>query len=241
VTGETCPAERKATEQVLNVGYGRCAIRSREKDCLWREISTFHLHLTELMEAEISPPSLLGQRDGLPLHCEWNPGSPYHLGNKNRRTWIKRRETQDMFPRERTMGYSLIADVIVAVHVAYVGYVVIGQLFIWLGLAFRWRWVRNPWFRWTHLIMMGIVGAEAILNIECPLTHWERDFRGLAGQETSGTSFVGRLLHNLIFVDWPLWVLNSSHVAFALVVLATFVLAPPRRRVLGSVGKIAPS
>ena len=129
------------------------------------------------------------------------------------------------------MGYSLIADAIVGVHVAYVTYVVIGQLLIWLGLAFRWSWVRNPWFRWTHLIMMVIVGAEAILDIECPLTRWERDFRGLAGQETSGTSFVGRLLHSLIFLDWPPWVLNGLHVGFALVVLGTFVLAPPRRRV----------
>jgi hypothetical protein len=68
------------------------------------------------------------------------------------------------------MGYRLIADAIVAVHVAYVAYVVIGQLLIWLGLTFRWSWVRNPWFRWTHLIMMVIVGAEALLDIECPLT-----------------------------------------------------------------------
>ncbi len=132
------------------------------------------------------------------------------------------------------MGYSLIADAIVAVHVAYVSYVVLGQLLIWLGLAFRWRWVRNPWFRWTHLIMIVIVGGEAVLDIECPLTHWEGHFRELAGEKTSGTSFVGRLLHNLIFVDWPPWAINTLHIAFALVVLATFILAPPRRRVLSS-------
>ena len=128
------------------------------------------------------------------------------------------------------MRYSLIADAIVAVHVAYVSYVVLGQLLIWLGLAMRWRWVRNPWFRWTHLIMMVIVGGEAMLDIECPLTRWERQFRKLAGQEASGTSFLGRLLHDLIFVNWPPPVINGLHIAFALVVLATFVLAPPRQR-----------
>ncbi len=128
------------------------------------------------------------------------------------------------------MGYSLVADAIVAVHVAYVSYVVLGQLLIWFGLALRWMWVRNPWFRWTHLIMIVIVGGEAMLDIECPLTRWERHFRELAGQETSGTSFIGRLLHNLIFVDWPPLGINSLHVAFALVVLATFLLAPPRHR-----------
>ena len=95
----------------------------------------------------------------------------------------------------------------------------------------RWRWVRNPWFRWTHLIMIVIVGVEAVLNIECPLTNWESRFRELAGQTASSESFVGRLLHNLIFVSWPPWVIESLHVIFALVVLATFVLAPPRRRI----------
>ena len=128
------------------------------------------------------------------------------------------------------MGYGLLSDAVVAIHVAYVSYVVLGQLLIWLGLMLRWRWVRNPWFRWTHLVMIVLVGVEAILNIECPLTSLESRFRELAGQTVSGESFVGRLLHNLIFVDWPPWVIDSSHVVFALVVLATFVLAPPRRR-----------
>ncbi len=125
------------------------------------------------------------------------------------------------------MGYGILADAIVAVHVAYVSYVVLGQLAIWLGLALRWRWVRNPWFRWTHLVMMTIVGLEAALNIECPLTRWESGLRELAGEPVSGESFVGRLLHNVIFVDWSAWVVNCLHIAFALLVLGTFVLAPP--------------
>jgi len=142
------------------------------------------------------------------------------------------------------MGYGILADVMVAIHVAYVSYVVLGQLAIWLGLVLCWPWVRNPWFRWSHLIMIAIVGGEAVLGIECPLTRWERELRLLAGQATSGESFMGRLMHNLIFVSWPEWVINSLHVGFALLVLATFVLAPPRRR-FGStqvyVGKEAPT
>jgi hypothetical protein len=128
------------------------------------------------------------------------------------------------------MAYGLLADLLVAVHVTYVAYVVLGQLLIWLGLALRWSWIRNPWFRWTHLIMILIVGGEAIADIECPLTRWEHVCRAWARQPVSGESFVGRLLHNLIFVDWPPWVINALHVGFALVVLGTFVLAPPRAR-----------
>lgn len=128
------------------------------------------------------------------------------------------------------MAYGLLADIVVALHVAYVSYVVFGQLLIWLGLALHWAGVLNPWFRWTHLFMMLIVGGEAALDIECPLTRWERNLRVLAGREVSGESFMGRLMHNLIFVDWPPWAINTLHIVFALVVLGTFVLAPPRRR-----------
>jgi hypothetical protein len=126
------------------------------------------------------------------------------------------------------MAYGILADAMVAIHVAYVSYVVFGQLAIWLGLALRWRWVRNPWFRWTHLIMILIVTVEAIFDITCPLTAWEGDLRDLAGQPRSGESFVGRLLHNLIFVDWSPWIINCIHVGFGLLVLATFIFAGPR-------------
>src|SRR6185437_11305528 len=132
-------------------------------------------------------------------------------------------------PGRPAMGYGILADGMVAIHVAYVSYVVLGQLAIWLGLALGWRWVLNPWFRWTHLIMIAIVAGEALLDITCPLTRWEGDLRRLAGQPTSGESFVGRLLHSLIFVNWSPWVINCLHVGFALLVLGTFVLAPPRR------------
>lgn len=131
------------------------------------------------------------------------------------------------------MAYGLLADVVLAVHLAYLSYAVFGQVLIWLGWTRRWLWVRNPWFRWTHLFLMGIVGGEALLNLECPLTGWERQFRQLAGQEVSGEPFLGRLLHNLTFMDWPLWALNSLQAAFALAALGTFVLAPPRRETRG--------
>ena len=41
------------------------------------------------------------------------------------------------------MGYAFWADVIVALHAAYVGFVVIGELIIVVGALCRWRWVRG--------------------------------------------------------------------------------------------------
>src|SRR3990170_7574289 len=124
--------------------------------------------------------------------------------------------------------YALAADVLVAAHVGYVGFVVLGQLAVVVGIARHWGWIRNPWFRVIHLFAISVVAAEAIFGLHCPWTTWERDLRALAGQTTSDISFVGRLIHQVLFVDVPLSVLNACHIGFALLVALTFVLAPPR-------------
>src|SRR5262245_48484419 len=116
------------------------------------------------------------------------------------------------------MGYRLLADVVVAVHVAYVAFVVVGQLLILAGVARGWRWVRNPWFRLAHLAAILIVAAEALLDIDCPLTIWEHQLRVRGGQATAGGTFIGDLLHRLIFYDFPPWVFTTAYVAFAAVV-----------------------
>src|SRR4029079_7904709 len=58
------------------------------------------------------------------------------------------------------MGYRLLADLIVAIHAAYVAFVVVGLLLILIGLACGWKWVRNWWFRVAHLVAILIVAAE---------------------------------------------------------------------------------
>ena len=128
------------------------------------------------------------------------------------------------------MFYGLLADVVVAVHIAYVSYVLFGELAILLGIVLKWNWIRNPWFRWTHLIAIVIVAVEAILGITCPLTDLEDKLREWAGQATSGTSFIGRCLDNILFYDVAEWILMCCYIGFAVLVAATFWLAPPRRR-----------
>ncbi len=49
------------------------------------------------------------------------------------------------------MWYGIAADLVVAVHVAYVAYVVLGQLAITVAAPMKWQWARNPWFRFSHL------------------------------------------------------------------------------------------
>ena len=128
------------------------------------------------------------------------------------------------------MLYGFWADLLVAFHVAYVSFIVLGQAAIVAGVLRGWEWVRNPWFRYAHLLAIAIVAFEALAGIDCPLTVWEDGLRGLAGQEVSAGSFVGRCLHDLIFYDFQPWALTTLHVGFACIVLITSLLAPPRRR-----------
>jgi hypothetical protein len=128
------------------------------------------------------------------------------------------------------MWYGYAADAVVAVHVAYVSFIVLGQVAILLGAGLKWRWVRNMWFRIAHLLAIVIVAGEALLRIACPLTVWEGHLRRLAGQGVSEGTFIGRCFDQVIFYNLAPWQFTALYVGFALLVLATFVLAPPRLR-----------
>ncbi len=126
--------------------------------------------------------------------------------------------------------YSVIADAVVFIHAAYVSFVVLGLAAVLIGSVLRWRWIRSFWFRVVHLGMIGIVVVEALLGITCPLTTWENQLRHAAGETARAESFVGRWIHDLLFYDAPPWVFTVIYCLFGAVVLATFVIAPPKRR-----------
>jgi hypothetical protein len=123
---------------------------------------------------------------------------------------------------------ALLADVILVVHFGFVAFVVLGLATIWLGAAMRWKWVRGFWFRVAHLVAIVFVAAEALAGVMCPLTIWEDALRGRAGE----SGFIERWIHAVLFYDLPPWIFTLSYVLFALVVAATFIAIPPRRRVL---------
>jgi hypothetical protein len=120
----------------------------------------------------------------------------------------------------------MIADLLVVVHFAIVLYIVGGLLAVWTGAALGWRWVRDPWFRYSHLAAIAYVAAEALLGIACPLTVWEDLLRGGARAD----SFVGRWARRLLYYDAPEWLFTAAYLAWALATLATLRLVPPRRR-----------
>ncbi len=122
----------------------------------------------------------------------------------------------------------ILADLVLALHVGYAGFVVIGFVLILLGIALRWSWVRNIWFRLAHLAAIGLVAAEAMLSFECPLTTLENHFRERAGEARYAGDFIPHWLGQAIPLDLPIADYVWLHVGLTLLVLLTFVLAPPR-------------
>lgn len=131
--------------------------------------------------------------------------------------------------------YSFLADVVAVLHLAWVAFVVFALVAILVGVARRWRWVRNFWFRSVHFVMIGIVVIESLGGIICPLTTWEYDLRIKGGEMDPNQrpgepeSFVGRFVHKTIFFEVPNGVLNVCYFVFGAVVLLMLILAPPRR------------
>jgi hypothetical protein len=126
--------------------------------------------------------------------------------------------------------YALLADLMVAIHVGYVAYVLLGQLAIVAAAPFKAAWARHPWFRFTHLLAIAIVALEAVMGWRCPLSIWEEQLRMRAGQDiNSGETFMGRLLHNLLFIEgMPEVFFTTLYIAMLVVVLQGLIMYPPR-------------
>jgi hypothetical protein len=125
--------------------------------------------------------------------------------------------------------YKFLADGVVVIHVAYVGFVLFGLLAIVLGAFLRWKWVRNFWFRIIHFLTIAIVVVEALSNIVCPLTTLEKFLLAKSGQPVDTRSFVGRWVNDLLFYEAPPSVFTVCYCIFGALVLATLVLVPPNR------------
>ncbi|HYC47490.1 MAG TPA: DUF2784 domain-containing protein [Burkholderiales bacterium] len=120
----------------------------------------------------------------------------------------------------------VLADLILVLHFATVVFIVGGLATVWTGALAGWRWVRNFWFRITHLGAIVFVASEALIGIACPLTVWEDALRGRA----SDVGFIARWIRSVMFYELPLWVFTAAYVGFAAVVALTFWLVPPARR-----------
>ncbi len=116
------------------------------------------------------------------------------------------------------MIYSLLADLLLLLHFAFIIFVVIGGL-----LVFKWRW-----FAWLH-IPAATWGALLEFNSWlCPLTPWEVQLRRLSGEQGYDTGFIEHYLQPLIYplnLDYNMQVILGGFViAINLLVYGWLVL-----------------
>ena len=131
------------------------------------------------------------------------------------------------------LPYSLLADTVLALHVALVVFVVGGLPAIVIGSRRNWPWTQALWFRLLHLASIAVVVAEAWLGLVCPLTRLEMWLRAQGGLGTYSQSFVQHWLQRLLYYDAPAWAFTLAYSVFGLAVLASWWLYPPRRLRLG--------
>ncbi|MCA9140655.1 MAG: DUF2784 domain-containing protein [Planctomycetales bacterium] len=128
------------------------------------------------------------------------------------------------------MAFRMAADVIVAIHFSYVAFVVLGVPITIIGGLLGWNWVRNRWFRGIHLAMILVVVLEAWAGITCPLTTWEKEMRGAAGDANYDGDFIANWLHDAMFFQAEPWVFTVGYTVFGGLVIAILVFVPPRWR-----------
>jgi hypothetical protein len=119
----------------------------------------------------------------------------------------------------------MLANIVAAAHLLIILFILLGVPLVYLGAALHWTWVRSRRWRMLHLGAIVFVAAESILGITCPLTTWEDTLRG----QRNAIGFIERWIDKLIFYDAPTWVFTMAYMAFAALVLVTWILVPPTR------------
>lgn len=125
---------------------------------------------------------------------------------------------------------ALLADLVLVLHVGVVLFVVIGELLVLAGGWRGWAWVRIRWLRLLHLLLMVFIAMQPWLGRLCPLTDWEQALRARAGEATYEGGFIAHWLGELLYMQAPWWAFVAAYSAFALLVVASWWIVPPRQR-----------
>jgi hypothetical protein len=96
------------------------------------------------------------------------------------------------------MVYGLLADLVMLIHFAGIGFIVAGGLLVW-------RWPRLVW-----LHVPGLVWGVTIISVgfTCPLTPLEKYLRRLAGEPVYRGGFIDHYLEGVVYpaeLTWLVW------------------------------------
>lgn len=123
----------------------------------------------------------------------------------------------------------VLADIVLALHVAVVLFVTAGLLAILAGNWAGWQWVNRPRFRILHVLAIAVVVGESWLGIICPLTTLESWLRVQGGGVAHSQSFIAHWLQRLLFYSGPEWAFTLAYSLFGLLIAYTWWRFPPKR------------
>ncbi|MBV9994049.1 MAG: DUF2784 domain-containing protein [Caulobacteraceae bacterium] len=115
------------------------------------------------------------------------------------------------------------AELVLAVHLAIIGFNLFGLFAVPLGAWRGWSFVREPVWRLVHAASLAVVAVQAALGQLCFLTEWQYALNGLRG----GEPLVMRWVNGLVFWALPMWVFDAAYLAVFAYVLALLWLVPP--------------
>jgi hypothetical protein len=88
-------------------------------------------------------------------------------------------------------AYRLLADLVVLVHLAFIGFVLLGALVVW----------RRPLLAWLHLPAVAWAALLEAFGWVCPLTPLENALRRLGDEPGYAGGFVERYVLPLIYPE----------------------------------------
>jgi hypothetical protein len=103
-----------------------------------------------------------------------------------------------------------LADGVVAVHYAYVAYLVVGGFIAW-------RWPRTIWL---HVVAVGWAVAIVATKVPCPLTALQNHFRESAGLRPLSDSFINLYVRGTFY---PADQQTTARVVLGAVVLGAWI------------------
>lgn len=119
------------------------------------------------------------------------------------------------------MLYRALADVTLAVHLAFIVYVVVGGFIAW-------RW---PGTIWLHLSAATWGFASIAVGIDCPLTdleNWAREHAGSAALPSTG--FIDHYLTGVIYPDSALGTVRLAAAGAVVLSWVGFLVVRSRSR-----------
>jgi hypothetical protein len=87
------------------------------------------------------------------------------------------------------MVYRLLADMVVAAHLAYLGFIAFGGFIAW-----HWRNLIG-----AHLAAVAVGLVSITIGFECPLTSWEKSLRERGGQHPYDGGFIDHYLTGRVY------------------------------------------